>query len=379
VTRQQSSRPNIILVQLEAFRAWDMGTTNPAIKDSPTPFLDRLARSSDSAYYSRFFANGIPTVFTFMAIHTGLVPHSFYTVAQRFTTTGFDAFPKLLRTRGYYSLFFTGSDPDWDNQRFWLRQWYDEHHFWPAHKERDRDTFRAAAERIAQVGQVREPFIATLASITNHIPFRLPEPAFAKERGDTSRARLHNTMRYTDDVVREFYERLRGERWFDRTVWLITGDHGYDLGERGAPIGHDNLRHESTWVPLIVHGSDSRLPKGVQQRVGSHIDLAPTITELAGYTGPVAFSGHSLLQPTTERHSAVAVRKGNFAYETQAFSAYYPVSGKPSVYEGKDILQNRALTDQMPHVVEEYRERARLLSTVTDWAIESDRVAPTTK
>lgn len=370
------TKPNIILLSLETFRARDMGAFNPELQQSPTPFLDSLAQDPESAYYSRYIANGLPTIFAFMSMQTGTLPHSKRVVASSFTGDALDAFPNVLRERGYTTMFFTASDPNWDNELVWLARWYDETHYKETSRERDRVTFLDAAERITQAGRSGQPFLATIASINNHAPFRSPNHAFDVNSGKSPSDRIHNTMHYTDDVVRQFVERLRGERWWKDTVLIVTGDHGFDLGERGRVIGHDNLRHESTWVPLIISGHTACLPRGVQTRVASHIDLAPTIAQLAGSTRPHAFEGHSLLEPTTDRQLAIAVRNGNFAIEATDFSAYVPAHGRSLIYDAGDRLQRDELAKSARPAFSQALARARDASLVTDWAFEHDRVAP---
>jgi len=369
--------PNIIVLSLETFRARDMGAFNPEQQPSPTPFLDSLAQDPDSAYYPRYITNGLPTIFAFMSMQTGTLPHSQRVVASSFTGDALDAFPNLLRERGYKAMFFTASDPNWDNESVWLARWYDETHYNHGSLDRDRPMFLDAAERIAQAGRSGRPFLATIASINNHEPFRSPDHAFDVTAGKSPRDRIHNTMHYTDDVVRQFVERLRGERWWSDTVLIVTGDHGYDLGERGSVIGHDNLRHESTWVPLIIYGRNVRLPRGVQTRVASHIDLAPTIAQLAGSTRPNAFEGHSLLEPATDRQLAIAVRNGNLALEASDFSAYVPAHGHSVIYDAGDRLQRDELPKGARPALSQTLARARDASLVTDWAFEHDRFAPT--
>jgi hypothetical protein len=371
------TKSNIILLSLETFRARDMGAFNPALQPSPTPFLDSFARDPESAYYPRYITNGLPTIFAFMSMQTSTLPHSRRVVASSFTGDALDAFPNVLRERGYKTMFFTASDPNWDNERVWLARWYDETHFKQTLLERDRAMFVDAAERITQAGRSGQPFLATIASINNHSPFRSPDHTFDVNPGKTSRDRIHNTMHYTDDVVRQFVERLRGEPWFKDTVLIVTGDHGYDLGERGSVIGHDNLRHESTWVPLIIYGHNLRLPRGEQTRVASHIDLAPTIAQLAGSTRPHAFEGHSLLEPATDRQLAIAVRNGNFALEANDFSAYVPAHGPSVIYDAGDRLQRDELPKGARPALSQTLARARDASLVTDWAFEHDRFAPT--
>jgi arylsulfatase A-like enzyme len=369
-------RPNIILLSLETFRAKDMRSMNPALEIAPTPFLDRLAQQPNSAYFERYYTNGIPTVYAFIAMHASLLPHPRRGIHNEATTQNIEAFPSALRKHGYRALHFTGSDPDWDSQRVWLTRWYDEVHFSSADKERDRAVFRRALDRLRSVGREGAPFFASISSITNHTPFRNPEPALDISAGGSSRDQLHNTMHYTDDVVRELFEGLMGEPWFKDTIWIITGDHGFDLGDRGEGGSHENLRHESIWVPLIVHGDDARLPRGKQSGVGSHLDLAPTIAELASVWDDNSYMGHSLLHPA-EGADALAFKGESYAYETREISVARRSAGPAFVYAGSDLEQSSALPlDAHAAFLAESRRLADHYARMVMYTVAVDRVAP---
>jgi hypothetical protein len=85
-------RPNIILLSLETFRAKDMRSMNPALEIAPTPFLDRLAQQPNSAYFERYYTNGIPTVYAFIAMHASLLPHPRRGIHNEATTQNIEAF-----------------------------------------------------------------------------------------------------------------------------------------------------------------------------------------------------------------------------------------------------------------------------------------------
>ncbi|MDJ0762461.1 MAG: LTA synthase family protein [Myxococcota bacterium] len=365
-----------ILLQLETFRAKDMQLFNPHLSVQPTPFIDALGRDPKSAYWPRCFCNGLPTVVAFMAMHTGLMPHSEQRVATAFTHMAMEGFPEMLRRNGYHTAFFSGPDPDWDNERFWLNQWYDHVVYNPAYKEIDRPLFQEAAQYLKKIGKTGKPFFVSIVSISNHIPFRSPEPELNITDGKTIFDRLHNTMRYTDDVVREFYEAIREEPWFERTVLIITGDHGYDLGDRGWVMGHENLRRESTWVPLILHGAHPALPSGAQPSAASHVDLAPTVLDLAGICPENSFMGHSLLKQSPATSSAVAVRDGTALYETADFSAYFPKGAPPMLFEATDVFQERDISTAHKKVLDAYRATTHMLLEITDYAYEKNRIVP---
>lgn len=368
-------RPSFVVVVLETFRARDVGAFRPSgTAGSPTPFLDSLARAPESSVYPRHTANTLPTVYAFMALHTGIPGHSRHAVASAYTHLELDAYPAALRRHGYRAMLFTGSDPDWDNQRVFADRWYDEVHYDPSDRERDREVFRRAAARIREVGRSGRPFVATLLSISNHYPFR--EPGAPRVAVDVRRPvvdRLHDTMRYTDTALAELVRSLRDEPFAEDTILIVTGDHGYDLGEHGAASGHTNLRHESVWVPLVIHGRASTLPKGFRPEVTSHVDLAPTILELAGIVEPNVFVGHSLLHPPPGGGEAFASKDGSFALETRDVAFVANVGQAEVAYAGADRLQQHpiaipagarahaeAVFDFLPAVVDFSYARGRL-------------------
>lgn len=369
--------PSFIVLQLETFRAKDMKSMNPALEGpAPTPFLDALARDPRSAFWQRYYANGVPTVHAFMALHASLLMHPTRSIPSEATVDFVEGFPGRLREQGYRTLHFTGSDPDWDSQRVWLDRWYDEVHFTPDDRERDRATFRRAARRIREVAESGRPFLAYLSSISNHTPFHMPEPELAITDGKSTIDALHNTMRYTDDVVRELYTTLKSAPGFENTIWIIVGDHGFDLGDRGESGGHANLRHETTWVPLIVHGADPRLPRGPQACVASHIDIAPTVLELASDWGDNSYLGHSLLHKDCARADALIVRGPAFAHETPAFSLFQPEEGGALVYGGRDLVQQRALSQVPARISHSAAALADAYREVTRYVVDHDRIAP---
>lgn len=373
---EPSVRPNIIMLSLETFRAKDMKSMNPSLEGpAPTPFLDRLAQDERSAYWPRYYASGVPTVHAFMSIHASLIMHPTRSIPFDATADHIEGFPAALRAHGYRTLHFTGSDPDWDSQRVWLSRWYDEVDYSPADGERDRLTFRRAAKRIREVAHGDQPFLAYIASISNHTPFRSPEPALSITDGTTTRDALHNTMHYTDDVVRELYTSLSNEPWFANTVWVITGDHGFDLGDRGESGGHENLRHETTWVPLIVHGAHAQQTRGEQTCVGSHLDLAPTVMELASIWDDNSYMGRSLLHADCTRADALVVRGANYAYETSALSLFKPAEGPAVVYAGTDRSQEHALAAPPEALQAQAKQLRDAYVDTIRYVVDQDRVA----
>ncbi len=365
---------NIVLIVVETLRAKDIQRFNPAQKVVHMPFLESLATSPNGAYWTNFTCNGQPTVFSFMAIHTSMPPHSTKSVASEFTTTNICGFPELLRKQGYHCSFFTTTDPDWDNQRRWLDRWYDHVFYEPSFKKNDRFVFREAASYLKGKGRSGQHFEATIFTIANHLPFEAPEARFNQYHGDDMQAKIGNTLHYTDDVLREFFDSIRQEPWFDKTIFLVTGDHGYDLGERGASTGHTNCRHETTWVPFVLYSKHPMQPKGEQKLVASHLDIAPTLLDLLQITDDNAFWGHSIFKENTPNAIAFNMKSGNMAAETPSFSAFFPLNEPPYLYAAKDKPQLNNIAPINHQNCEAIRQLTAAHSRVADYLIERDKV-----
>jgi hypothetical protein len=369
------ARWNVIYLQLETFRGWDVGLLRPDRAVSPTPFLDSLAASPASAYWTRALSFGTPTVSGFIAGHCSIQPHSRLNVTTTFTFTRLDCLPAELRRQGWHTAFFTAADPDWDGETPWVDRWYDESHFYRNAHDADRLAFRQAADRIRAIGSTGQPFLATVVSISNHYPFQSREPALDLSSSTNPRDAILNTMHYTDAVVREFVERLAGESWFRQTLIVVTGDHGYNLGEHGATAGRGNGWRESIWVPLLIHGAHPRLPAGAHDGVASLLDLAPTLAELLGLRKPTAWQGHSLVHPDTGRFVGSQHVYMTFA-ETDSFSLVLdPTSGAFRLYQARiDPFQEHDIAASRPEVVERLRRRVTEQQRLIDYLLEVDRV-----
>ena len=83
---------------------------------------------------------------------------------------------------------------------------------------------------------------------------------------------------YFDDWVGQFIDALKRTELFDRTIVIVTSDHGDMLGERGLWYKM-HFFEQSVRIPLVVAGPGIRhctIPSSC-----SNIDLFPTLLELA--------------------------------------------------------------------------------------------------
>jgi arylsulfatase A-like enzyme len=181
-------------------------------------------------------------------------------------------------------------------------------------------TDRALAWLAARGG---ERFALVLHYLDAHSPYVLPAPAFdvfrdpayagrvdrhfddaagaAAGRYDAAdRARVislyDGAVRFVDQELGRLLDRLRADGRLDRTVVVVSADHGEELWDHGGFFHGQSLFDELLHVPLIV-----RLPGGVHagtvvERPVRSIDVGPALLDWMGLPAPGTFAGRPLAQ-----------------------------------------------------------------------------------
>jgi arylsulfatase A-like enzyme len=118
-------------------------------------------------------------------------------------------------------------------------------------------------------------------------------PPFGSSRID----RYDGEIRFTDLHLGRLFDRLRTIGAWDRTAIVLTGDHGEGFGEHGVTEHGFDLYPAQTKVPFIVR-VPGVAPRRVRAPVG-HIDIAPTLVNLARGRSEPSFIGRSLVSDVT--------------------------------------------------------------------------------
>jgi arylsulfatase A-like enzyme len=110
---------------------------------------------------------------------------------------------------------------------------------------------------------------------------------------------------YIDSEIGNFVARLRELGLYENTLIIITGDHGEAFGERDI-IQHSrgSAYQDQVHVPLLIKYPGQHEARRSDALV-SHVDLMPTVLDLAGYAVPPGLQGRSLRSPRTDGSDAV--------------------------------------------------------------------------
>ncbi|KAJ5385834.1 hypothetical protein N7509_008375 [Penicillium cosmopolitanum] len=113
------------------------------------------------------------------------------------------------------------------------------------------------------------------------------------------RSRLR-ALQGVDELVDALVSRVEQSEKLDNTYIIYTSDNGFHIGQHRLPPGKTCGFEEDIRVPLFIRGPG--IPEGgVEDSVTTHIDLAPTIFELAGIPAREDFDGTAI--PITDEFS----------------------------------------------------------------------------
>lgn len=295
---------NVLLVTFDTTRADRIGSYgNDRIR---TPVLDGLAAEGVR------FANAVSvapiTAPSHSSILTGLYPtsHGFRDNGLFVLEEHNITLAEMLRDRGYATAAAVGAfpvvsqfgfDQGFDFFDDHLTGMYEDYLGQRAIRKEQLyfDERRAAQVNEAVIPWLEErggsPFFLWVHYFDPHQPFEPPPPYDQLYADD-----LYNgEIAYADSRLGHLLEQLRRMGELERTLIVMTADHGEGLGEHNE-VTHAVLAYESTLhVPLIIRPPDLGAEKArvVDERVGI-VDIVPTILDLLGMDIPRTLHGQSL-------------------------------------------------------------------------------------
>lgn len=315
--RYVRSPRHLVLIFMESFSADFAGAFGSASR--ATPHFDGLAKKG--ILFDRFFSQGTHT-------HQGLfatvcsfpnLPGFEYLMQNSLGQQPFRSFISLLNEAGYHSLYAYNGSFTWDNQEGFFRNQGMTHYIGrddyknpiftdPTWGVSDEDMFvRGVAEMDSLTAQ--GPSFAILQTLSNHAPFDLPPPAPYKDLNapEALLPRL-NGIRYSDWALGRFFELASGRPWFQDTLFVILGDHGFVYGQPKAAMDLTSYH-----VPLLLYfPGDMRAAGKRVHTVASQVDVMPTVLSLMNVRGIHQSWGRDVFRlPDGDEGWAVVKPSGN--------------------------------------------------------------------
>jgi arylsulfatase A-like enzyme len=152
----------------------------------------------------------------------------------------------------------------------------------------------------------------------------------------------------------------RSGRW-DRTLLIVTADHGESLNEHGGYAHGGSLWNEVIHVPLIVKFPAGQRPAALPDRVaaaGSNVDLYPSILSFLDHPVPEWLPGRSLFDDPDP--GFVFSQGGNEWAVIQGEDKLYVADGTPRLFDlAADPGERRDLAASNPDRVGELFQLAQ--------------------
>jgi arylsulfatase A-like enzyme/Flp pilus assembly protein TadD len=147
---------------------------------------------------------------------------------------------------------------------------------------------RVVAEAVEWIKD-KPKFLAWVHLYEPHAPYMPPEPYATRYAGRP----YDGTVAWSDELIGRLLAPLRDAGALDRTLVIVTSDHGEALGDHGEDV-HGYFVYESTLrVPLVLRGPGV-VPGTTLKGVVRTVDLYPTVLELAGMATSSSNSGRSI-------------------------------------------------------------------------------------
>jgi choline-sulfatase len=304
---------DLLVITLDTVRADRLGCMGHA--GAATPVIDGLAE--EGVRFEHAIAPTPITLPSHATLLTGLEVTSHgvrnngtFTLAQEHTTLA-----ERLGAQGYRNGAFVGAYVL--DERYGLAQGFDRYddQVTPGGSSRKSGHFNernAAAVTNAALRWFEEelpkagdrPLFTWVHYFDAHHPYEPPG-----EFGTRFRSRPYDgEIAYIDSQLGRLIGALDAAGRLERTLCVITADHGEGLGEHSEAT-HSRLLYDTTLrVPLIL--SSPRLfpePIVVRDRVVGLVDLVPTVLDLLGLEAPGPLDGRHLFAAETDGQRAIYV------------------------------------------------------------------------
>ncbi len=351
---------NVVILIVESMGKEYIGSLNTDLDEGHykgyMPFIDSLVPQSLTFKYS--YANGRISMDAMPSILSGLpmMVESFFLTPASLNDV--DGISSMLGREGYSTAFFHGGhnismgfsayahsigyeryygldeycqSPDYGGMQDWDGKWA----IW------DEPFLQFTLDGI---GQMRQPFLATVFTASSHHPYNVPEQ-YRDSLRDEGGQPIHKCVRYTDLALRRFFERASHEPWYGNTIFVLVADH---TNLSSHDVYKTDLGLYS--IPIIFYTPDGSLAPALRDDIiVQQTDITPTLLHLLGYDKPYLAFGDDILAADPAGTWAFSYNAGIYQLIQGDLMLQFDGEKTTAVYRFKtDKLLKTNLVNQLP-------------------------------
>ena len=301
-------KKNVVIIILEGIGKEYIGALSGGV--TFTPFLDSLI--GHSLVFRNAYANGKRSIEGIPAVTAGipsLIDLPF--ISSSYSSNRISSLANLLKPYGYTSVFYhggTNGTMGFDN--FSKVAGYD-YYFGRTEygEERDYDgnwgiyDLPFLQRSVKEMSKLPAPFHAAIFTLSSHHPYAIPDAY--KKLFPKGTLPIHQSVRYTDESLRQFFSSASRQPWFSNTIFVITADH--------TALAEDNFyktRAGIYAIPVLYYAPGDNLT-GTSNRTTQQIDIVPSVLDYLNYRETFFALGSSVFN-STENGYAVNFLNGTY-------------------------------------------------------------------
>jgi arylsulfatase A-like enzyme/Flp pilus assembly protein TadD len=229
-----------------------------------------------------------------------------------------------------------------------------------SHQRGGLQTLAVASKWIAE--KKNAPFFFMFHIYEPHAPYSPPEPFRSRYRDP-----YDGEIAAADDILGRFFAELKRLGVYDKSLIILTSDHGEGLGDHGEQQHGILLYRELIRVPMLVKLPGAERKGETRSEPVALVDIPPTISEVSGlHTGGSA--GRSLLEAAEANRTVYSetfyprIHLGWSELRSQVGERFHYIDGpKPELY---DIVADPA--ERVDVIDRERREASRLRTAIRE-------------
>jgi phosphoglycerol transferase MdoB-like AlkP superfamily enzyme len=286
-------KPNIVTIILESWTA-DVIESMGGEKGT-TPFFNSLEK--EGLLFDNIYAAGKRTDLMFPSLFSGFPAMPNLSVIKYSDKSAHLPFiTHTIKNKGYQTSFNYGGEVEFANMKSYLtqakfdviqgkesfpiEQWTSK---WGVYDE------VLFEKSIATINSLSPPFYSAILTQSTHEPFAIPiRPKF---EGNSESVKFKNAAYYTDYCLKKFFEKVKNEKWYNNTIFILVADHGHIL-----PRNNDYSSPAAFRIPFLIVGPglNATFKNKRISNIGNQQDYAATIKSILSLDIDLPFSNNLL-------------------------------------------------------------------------------------